>query len=157
MVRWLAFGVRLEEVVEDVQQGQHMLPVAAELCLPDIIDNHVPDIFGSVLLAQKVVSQSRCRDFGQVFVFGDGKHLFFGQAAERDAIFQRDHVRAGLLENITVAPPQCAAECQEEIFILIKCFRFVAISLPKNTTSGNIVKIFALVGRSSNNVFARPG
>lgn len=106
MVRWLAFGVRLEEVVQDVQQGQHMLPVATELCLPDITDNHVPDFFAPVLLAQKVASQSRRRDFGQVFVLGDGKHLFFGQAAERDAIFQRDHVRARLLKNRTVAPLQ---------------------------------------------------
>jgi hypothetical protein len=27
-----------------------------------------------------------------VFVFGDGEHLLFGQAAQRDAIFKRDHV-----------------------------------------------------------------
>ena len=94
MLRGHGFWVRLEEMVQDLQQRQHMLLVAAVLRLPDIIDNHVPDFFGSVLLAQKIVSQSRCRDFGQVFVFGDGKDLFFGQAAERDAIFQRDHVRA---------------------------------------------------------------
>jgi len=93
MTRWLGFGVRLEEMVQDVQQGHYMLPVAAVLCLPDIVENHVPDYSGSVLLAQKVASQSGCRDFGQALVLGDGKDLFFGQAAERDAIFKRNHVR----------------------------------------------------------------
>ena len=91
MIRWLSFGVRFEEVVQDVKQGQHMIPVAAELCFPNIIDNHVSDFFGSVLLAQKVAGESRCRNFGYVLVFGDGKDLFLGQAAERDAVFQRDH------------------------------------------------------------------
>ena len=65
MLRWLAFGVLLEEVVQDVQQAQHMLPVAIDLRLPNIIDNHVPYFFGSLLLVeQKVVSESGCRDFG---------------------------------------------------------------------------------------------
>jgi hypothetical protein len=32
-----------------------------------------------------------------VFVFGNGEHLLFGQAAEGDAILQRNHVRARLL------------------------------------------------------------
>jgi hypothetical protein len=132
MVRWLGFGVRLEEAVQDVQQGQDMLPVAAELCLPDIIGDHVPDFFGSVLLAQKVVSESRRRDFGQVFVFGDGKHLFFGQAAECDTIFQRDHARARILKTITVAPLQCAGECQRFSF-RSSASPFVSISVPKNS------------------------
>ena len=42
MVRWPGLRVRLEEMVQDMQQGQHMLPVAAELGLPNIVDNHVP-------------------------------------------------------------------------------------------------------------------
>jgi hypothetical protein len=37
-------------MVQDMQQGQHMLLVAAELGLPEIIDNHVPDFFAAVLV-----------------------------------------------------------------------------------------------------------
>ncbi len=81
MIRWLSLRVGLKEVVQDVQQAQFMLPVAASLCSPDVIDNHVPQFFGPVLLAQKVPSESSCQDFVQVFVFGDGQEFFFGQAA----------------------------------------------------------------------------
>jgi hypothetical protein len=97
MVRWPGLRVRLEEMVQDMQQGQHMLPVAAELGLPNIVDNHVPDLFASVVLGQKVLGERRCDYFREVFVFGNGEHLLFGQAAEGDAIFQRNHVRARLL------------------------------------------------------------
>jgi hypothetical protein len=37
-------------MVKDMQQGQHMLLVTAELGLPKIIDNHVPDFFAAVLV-----------------------------------------------------------------------------------------------------------
>jgi hypothetical protein len=56
MVTWLGFGVRSLEVVQDVQQGQHVHLIATELCPPDVIDNHVPELFGSVLLPEKVAS-----------------------------------------------------------------------------------------------------
>jgi hypothetical protein len=46
-------------MVEDVQQGQHMRPVAAQLGLPNIIDDHVSNLFASALLRQKVHSQGR--------------------------------------------------------------------------------------------------
>ncbi len=105
-MRWLCFGVRLEEVVQDVQQGQHMLSVTAELRLPNIVDNHIPDFFGSVLLVKKILRESRCRDFRQMFVFGDGEYLLFGQAAERNAIFQRDHGRFSLGSSACVNGPR---------------------------------------------------
>ena len=68
-----------------------MLPVATELCQPGVIDDHVPDFIGSVLLAEKVAGESPCRNFLQMFVLRDGKDFLLGQAAEREAIFERDH------------------------------------------------------------------
>ena len=79
--------------MQDMQQGQHMFFVAAELGLPKIVDDHVPNFFAAVLVGQKVLSECCCSDLGQVFVLGDGEHLLFGQAAEPDAILKRDHVR----------------------------------------------------------------
>jgi hypothetical protein len=102
MLRWPGLRVRLEEMVQDMQQGQHILPVAAELGLPNIVDNHVPDLFASVVLGQKVLGERRCDYFGEVFVFGNGEHLLFGQAAEGDTIFQRNHVCARLLMRIAL-------------------------------------------------------
>jgi hypothetical protein len=58
-----------------------MLPVAAKLRLPNIVNYHVPDVFASTVLRQKVLSERRCGDFGEVFVLGNGEHLVFGQAA----------------------------------------------------------------------------
>ena len=51
-------------MVQDVQQGQHMVPVAAQLSLPNIIDDHVSNLFASALLRQKVHSECRGSDFG---------------------------------------------------------------------------------------------
>ena len=77
-----------EEMVQDMQQDQHVLPVAGGLGLPNIVHNHVADFFASTVLGQKVLSERRRGDFWKVFMFGNGEHLRFGQAAEGDAIFQ---------------------------------------------------------------------
>jgi hypothetical protein len=87
-------------MVQDMQQGQHMLFVAAELGLPNIVHNHVPDFFAAVFMGQKVPSERRCNDFGKVFVLGDGEHLFFGQAAESNAILKCDHVHSTPLRAV---------------------------------------------------------
>jgi hypothetical protein len=55
MVRWSSLGMRLQEMVQDMQQGHHMLLVASdELGLPNIVDNHVQNFFAAVLLGQEV-------------------------------------------------------------------------------------------------------
>ncbi len=70
-----------------------MLPAAACLRFPDVVDNHIPDLFGAVLLLQKVAAENRRRDFGDMLVFGGGEHLLLRRAAKPDAIFQRNHER----------------------------------------------------------------
>ena len=79
MLNRLSLGMRLQEMVEDMQQGQDVLFIAASLGLPNIIDNHVPDFVAAVLLRQKVLSERGCSDFGKMFVLGNGEHLLFGQ------------------------------------------------------------------------------
>ena len=37
-------------MVQDMKQGKHVLPIAAELGLPNIVYNHVPDLFASMVL-----------------------------------------------------------------------------------------------------------
>ncbi len=81
MMSWRSFGVAFEEVVQDMQQAQLMPSVAALLRLPDVIYNHVAQIFGSAILLQKVPGESRRQNFVEVFVFGDGADFFFSQAA----------------------------------------------------------------------------
>jgi hypothetical protein len=66
-------------MVQDMEQIQNMLFSAAELGLPNILDNHVPDPFAAVVAGQKVLSECRCSDFGEVLVLGDGEHFLFGQ------------------------------------------------------------------------------
>jgi len=39
----------LEEVAQNVQETQDVPTVATKLGLPDIIHDHVPDLFGAVL------------------------------------------------------------------------------------------------------------
>ena len=49
MVKRPRLGVRLEEMVQDMQQRQHMLLVVAELGLPNIVDDDIPDAFAAML------------------------------------------------------------------------------------------------------------
>ncbi len=65
MLRWSSLGMRLQEMVQDVQQGHHMLLVASdELGLPNIVNNHVQNFFTAVFLGQEVRSKCCCSDFG---------------------------------------------------------------------------------------------
>ncbi len=51
----LGLRVCLEEMMQDMQQGQHVLFIAAPPGLPDIVDNHIPDLFQPVLTRQQIV------------------------------------------------------------------------------------------------------
>ncbi len=90
-VGWDHVVVLLEEVVQHVQEPQDVLTVAKILGSPDTVDNHVPDFFAAVLYAQHGTGKAGRHDFGNALVFRDHKHHFLGQAAERNAIFPRNH------------------------------------------------------------------
>ena len=65
MLRWSSLGMRLQEMVQDMQQGHHMLLVASdELGLPNIVNDHVQNFFTAVFLGQEVRSKCCCSDFG---------------------------------------------------------------------------------------------
>ena len=50
--------MHLQEMMQDMQQGHHMLLVASdELGLPNIVDNHVQNFFTAVFLGQEVRSE----------------------------------------------------------------------------------------------------
>ena len=80
MLNRFRLGMRLQEMVEDMQQGQDVLFIAASLGLPNIFDNYVPDFVAAVLLRQKVLSECGCSDFGKMLVLCNGEHFLFGQA-----------------------------------------------------------------------------
>jgi hypothetical protein len=52
MMKRSSLRVRFQEMVQNMQQGQHMLLVAAELGLPNILDNHVTDSFAAMVAGQ---------------------------------------------------------------------------------------------------------
>src|SRR6516164_7742917 len=67
-------------------------PQSAAPRAPNVVNNHVANAFAAVLLRQQVLRQSSCGNFGKVLVLDNCEHLLLGQAAESDAIFERDHV-----------------------------------------------------------------
>lgn len=80
MLRWFGFWIAPEEMMKHMEQGQYMLLIAAPLCLPNIVNYHVPNFFAAVLLRQQVLSEGCCSDFGKVFMLRNGEHFLFGQA-----------------------------------------------------------------------------
>jgi hypothetical protein len=93
ILRGSIFRVRLEEVMEHMQQSERMFPIAALLSLPNVIDDHVPDLLSRALLAEKTCERRR-GDLRKVLVLGDGEYLLFRQPAQRDTVIERDHVQA---------------------------------------------------------------
>jgi hypothetical protein len=79
-------------MVQDMKQSYDMLLVTFyKLGLSNIVDDHVPNLLAAALLGQEVLRHGCCSYFWDVFMFSDGEHLFFGQAAQPDAVFKRDH------------------------------------------------------------------
>ena len=91
MLRWLGLSMGFQEMVKHMQQGQDMLLRTNSLGLPNIIDDHIPDFFGAMLLGQNVLSERCCSYFGNVLVLCNSEHLLFGQATQSDAVFKRNH------------------------------------------------------------------
>ena len=68
-----------------------MLFIITRLASADVIDNHVADFFGAVLLVSKILSKCSGGDFGHMFVLRDGEHLLFSQATKGYAVLERNH------------------------------------------------------------------
>jgi hypothetical protein len=81
-----SFRMHFQKVVQNVEQSQHVLAVAALLGASDIFDNHVSHLCATLLGGQKIFGQRCGHNFRDVLVLGDGKHRFFGQATEVDAV-----------------------------------------------------------------------
>lgn len=57
------------------------------------------DILQSVRLGKKVPAQNGGRCFRNMFVFGNGKHFLFREAAQSQTIFQGYHAKRITLED----------------------------------------------------------
>jgi hypothetical protein len=68
-------------MVKHMQQGPHALPVTTRLCRSHIIDDHVSDSHGAVLLLERVFGQCAGHDLREVLMLGDRQHLFLGELA----------------------------------------------------------------------------
>ena len=68
-----------------------MLLVSAPLGLSNIFDNHISNVFAAMLARQEILSECCCGDFRQMFMLGNSEYFLFGQAAQANAIFERDH------------------------------------------------------------------
>jgi hypothetical protein len=77
-----------------MEQGQNVLLVSAALRHPNIFDNHISNDLTPMLAGQQVLSERCCGDLGQMFVLGNSEYLLLRQAAQANAIFQRDHGRS---------------------------------------------------------------
>lgn len=57
----------------------------------DIVNDHLADLFGPMLLMQQILTQCRGGDFWYMFVLGNGGNFRWGQAAKRDTVCNRNH------------------------------------------------------------------
>ncbi len=83
--------MRLEEMVQHMQQYQHSFFVSNRLCAADIVHDHIANSVAAMLLRQQVLSERSGSNFRKMFVLGDREDFLFTQATEADTIFEGDH------------------------------------------------------------------
>lgn len=52
MLFWCCFGVVADEMMQNVKQGLHVLPVVAVLRSADIVNDYFEDVFYAVLFVE---------------------------------------------------------------------------------------------------------
>ncbi len=87
MLFWCCFWVVANEVMQNVKQGLHMLPVISALCSADVVNNHFENMFCAVFFIEHELTVGDCRYFRHVFMLGDGQHFFLGQVTKCEAVF----------------------------------------------------------------------
>jgi hypothetical protein len=76
MVRWSSLGMRLQEMMQDVQQQQDLLLILDELGSANVVDDYISNSFGPMLLRQQILSERSRNDLGKMLVLCDCEHLF---------------------------------------------------------------------------------
>jgi len=75
-----------EEMPQGAKQFRGVFHPAVAERGADVVNNHVADIFGTLIAVQQVARQGRSRDFRNMLMFGNSRNLIGRQAAKRDAI-----------------------------------------------------------------------
>ena len=83
--------MRIEELFQAKQQLAHVLLVAPGLGGPDVIDDHMANFFGAVMLFEERFPEPRRNHLRHMLVLGDGENFRLAQATERNAILQSNH------------------------------------------------------------------
>jgi len=91
MLRRYGFGMRSQEMMQDMQQGPDMAGIVAALGFPDVVGDHPPDLPGAAILVREILSVSDRCHLRQMLMLGDGKDLFFGEITKAETIFERNH------------------------------------------------------------------
>ena len=78
-----------------------MFAVPAFLRRSQIVDDHVADPDGAMLLVEQILGQRAGYDLGEMLVLGDRQHLFLGQPAQGNAVFEDNH------DTSLGLPPRC--------------------------------------------------
>jgi len=65
--------------------------IAGMLCRNDVVHDHLLDAPLAVGRLREDIAQLQRDRFGQVLVFGDGEHLFFGELGKVETILECQH------------------------------------------------------------------
>lgn len=68
-----------------------MLDTAGTNSRPDIVDKHLADALGPVLLMQQILPQDCCGHFRHMLMLGNGGDFRFRQSAKANAVFKGNH------------------------------------------------------------------
>jgi hypothetical protein len=91
-------------MMQDMQQGQHMLLVAAELSSPKIVDNHVPNFFAAVLRDKKGTDRDSPDDSRSCVHFCDFPAFSQERVAARTSAVIPDSPNGGSGADLAVFP-----------------------------------------------------
>src|SRR5215210_3517401 len=77
----------------------------------DVINQHVADLFGSMLAVQQGSTKHSGKGFGYVLMFGNRGNLVWRQVTEADQVLERDHGNLPFWRGSEYARTNVASTC----------------------------------------------
>jgi hypothetical protein len=81
MLSWSSFRMAHQKMMQNMEELQNMLLVAASLRQSNVVNDHISNDRAALIAGQEALSQRCSGDFGQMVMLGDRKYLLLGQAA----------------------------------------------------------------------------
>lgn len=120
----------IQEAFEAHEKLVHVTLITTRVGRFYIIDDHMADLLHPMGLLEQGFGECGCHNRRHMFVLGDGQHLGFGQATQRNAVLESDHWPTFHLTECAALAPITTATLARPSLCLGRVFDLDLLCLP---------------------------